>query len=748
MMLPTLKIIHELRHLGGQSISLKALMQVLDLDAADRRSLIRFLDALVIEGLLRHMQRGRYTVRKKLQLVSGVVQVQLGGHAFLVPSDDKSDRDDLYISSYCLLGAMSGDSVVALVLPEQRGHRSRRGQRGRCGRCDRGLIVEITQRAHATVLGCCHRQHRSGSLVLQSEHSGLEFIVAQAGFEPDVSGDALDGQVAVLAIDRYPGAQVSGQGHIIEVFGEAGDPQVDIRMALYRQGIPTAFTPQVQREAEQVAVAVCADDYSARVDLCEIPLVTIDGEDARDFDDAVAVKKTPSGWKMWVAIADVGHYVRSGSALDAAARERGTSVYFPGSCVPMLPEVLSNGICSLNPHVERLVLALELDFDQAGQRTAIKAFSAVMRSHARLTYEQVQQCIDGGVGIDIDTNIAEMLGQMCQLAKLLRSGRTTRGALDFDLPEADIRLNEEGLPYYIGRMVRTESHRLIEEFMLCANEAVAAWVLQRRQTALFRVHDAPDTQAMQSLQQFVATFDMGFNVADGGVQSQELLKLLRQAQGSAQEYTINRILLRSMKRACYAAENRGHFGLASEAYCHFTSPIRRYPDLMQHRIVLKLLAGDDRWPGESLVKLAEHTTAMERRAMLAERDVVDLRKCQFMADKVGLRYSGYITAVTAFGFFVELNEFFIEGLVHVRTLNDDFYRYDPEQHSLIGQGRRNIFQVGMAVTVDVWQVRPDRRKIDFVLPGMDAKSSRLRSTQKRGKKVTWGDRKHKGRKRY
>ena len=745
MMLPTLKIIHELRRLGGQSISLKALMQVVGLDADDRRLLIRFLDALVIEGLLRHMRRGRYMVRRKLLLVAGVVQVQSGGHAFLVPMDgDDGDggRDDLYISGYRLLGAMSGDIVVALVLLEQGGRRGRR---------DEGLIVEITQRAHATVLGCCRRQQRSGSLVFQSEHSGLEFIVAQAGFEPNISGDALDGQVAVLAIDRYPSAQASGQGHIIEVFGAASDPQVDIRMAVYRQGIPTAFTPEVQCEAEQVAVPVCGDDYSGRVDLCELPLITIDGEDARDFDDAVAVKETPSGWKLWVAIADVSHYVRPGSALDAAARERGTSVYFPGSCIPMLPEVLSNGICSLNPHVERLVLALELDFDQDGQRTTMKVFPAVMRSHARLTYGQVQQCLDAGAGVDIDSNIAEMLGRMYQLAKLLRSGRTGRGALDFDLPEADIRLSEEGLPHHIGRLVRTESHRLIEEFMLCANEAVAAWVLEQRQTALFRVHDAPDIQAMQSLQQFVATFNMGINVADGGVQSQELLKLLRQAQGTDKEYTINRILLRSMKQACYAAENRGHFGLASEAYCHFTSPIRRYPDLMQHRIVLKLLAGDDRWPGESLAKLAEHTTAMERRAMLAERDVVDLRKCQFMADKVGLRYSGYITAVTAFGFFVELNEFFIEGLVHIRTLNDDFYRYDPEQHSLIGQGRRNVFQVGMAVTVDVWQVRPDRREIDFVLPGMDEKSSRLRSTQKRGKRAAWGtrgDRSNKGRKRY
>jgi len=255
--------------------------------------------------------------------------------------------------------------------------------------------------------------------------------------------------------------------------------------------------------------------------------------------------------------------------------------------------------------------------------------------------------------------------------------------------------------------------------MLAANEAVASIVLEKREAGLFRVHDAPDKQSMQSLQQFVAAFNMGFNVIDEGVQSHELLNLLQQAQGTEQEYTINRILLRSMKQARYDVENHGHFGLASEAYCHFTSPIRRYPDLIQHRILLKLLAGDYRWPNESLHELAEHVTTTERRAMIAERDVVDLRKCQFMEDKVGLRYTGFITSVTAFGFFVELNEFFIEGLVHIRHLGDDYYRFDPENHCLVGQNRRQVFQVGNVVTVEVLQVQADKREIDFVLPALN-----------------------------
>lgn len=733
MTLPIIKIIQELRRYHGQSTTVQELMAATGLERDTRRQLIRFLDALVIEGLLQHMRHGRYIMRRSVKMVSGPIQLQSAGHAFLSPTeycgdgngggDRPYEDEDLYVSRYRLMGAMCGDTVTALILPENYERRSRSGRR------KEGLVIAVTQRAHGRLLGRCS-QHRNGQMLFCSEPSGIQFTVAKAQQWPIAE---LEGKIAVLVIDRYPTAQSHGEGHIVELFGEAGDPQVDVKMAAYRQGIPTEFSSAVLREAEAAAVPVCQQDYAGRVDLCSLPLVTIDGADARDFDDAVALKELDGGYRLWVAIADVSHYVQPDSAIDQAAWERGTSVYFPGSCIPMLPEVLSNGMCSLNPDVERLVVALELEFDQRGNRTAMKAFPAVMKSHARLTYEHVQHCFDGGeVNGDVggegeggdgqdeamDPTISAMIQSMYRLAHQLRGGRNRRGALDFDLPEADIRLTDAGVPHFVGRRVRLESHRLIEEFMLAANEAVASLVLEQRSSALFRVHDAPDLQSMQSLQQFVATFDMGFNVAEGGVQSHELLKLLKQARGTEQEYTINRILLRSMKQARYDAENHGHFGLASEAYCHFTSPIRRYPDLIQHRLLLKLLAGNDHWPGESLAELAEHTTITERRAMLAERDIVDLRKCQFMEDKVGLRYTGTITAVTAFGFFVELNEFFIEGLVHIRRLDNDYYRYDPERHCLIGQNRRQIFQVGNSVAVEVLQIQSDKREIDFILPSL------------------------------
>ena len=718
MTLPTIKIIQELSRLRGQSITVQTLMSAVNLERADRHNLVRFLDALVIEGFLRSKRKAGYLVRHRLRMVSGPIQLHSAGHGFLSPTeyvDGKSYEDeDLYVSRYRLLGAMGGDTVTALILPENY------ERRGRNTRRREALVLDVSRRAHGRVLGrCC--QQADGQVLLYSEPTGLPFVVEAV--KPSLPVADLDGLIAVLEIDRYPTVQDRGVGHVVEVFGLAGEPSVDIKMAAYRQGIPTEFEPAVLREAQAVAVAVAEQDYIERVDLRDLPLVTIDGADARDFDDAVALEKVGDGCRLWVAIADVSHYVQPESALDRAARERGTSVYFPGSCIPMLPEVLSNGICSLNPDVERLVVALEIEFSGNGERIATKAFPAVMKSRARLTYEQVQCCLDDEVaalvGDDAEHRLSSMLREMQLLAQQLRMLRKRRGALDFDLPEADIRLTDQGVPHYVGRKTRLESHRLIEEFMLAANEAVASIVLEKREAGLFRVHDAPDKQSMQSLQQFVAAFNMGFNVIDEGVQSHELLNLLQQAQGTEQEYTINRILLRSMKQARYDVENHGHFGLASEAYCHFTSPIRRYPDLIQHRILLKLLAGDYRWPNESLHELAEHVTTTERRAMIAERDVVDLRKCQFMEDKVGLRYTGFITSVTAFGFFVELNEFFIEGLVHIRHLGDDYYRFDPENHRLVGQNRRQVFQVGNVVTVEVLQVQADKREIDFVLPALN-----------------------------
>ena len=619
--------------------------------------------------------------------------------------------DDLYVASFRLGGAMDGDQVMVLELPGRRGARPE------------GWVIEVAERRHETVLGYCQKHSRNGQVVFRSEQADLEFEIAAVEDE-----QALIGQVAVLRIDRYPGgvgtAQHPGAGHVVDVFGEIGSPQVDIRMTAYRQGIPTSFSAAALKEAGEVAVAVTDEQCRQRTDYRHRPFVTIDGEDAKDFDDAVALRRSDEGhWLLQVAIADVSYYVGEGSALDRDARERGTSVYFPGSCIPMLPEILSNGICSLNPDEDRLVVVVEIEFDDRGQRLSMHAGRAVIRSCQRLTYNLVQQLVDGLIDGEaqepLDPSIVSMLKEMDQLALELRRRRMQRGALDFDLPEADINLDARGLALHIGRRRRLNAHRLIEEFMLAANEAVAEMVLEQCSRGMFRVHDAPDPLSMQAFQQFIAAFNLGINLDADGVSPRELRRLLQEVEGSSIEYTVNRILLRSMKQARYDAENLGHFGLASEAYCHFTSPIRRYPDLVQHRLLMHILSDNAQWrPDQPFAELADQATVAERRAMLAERDIVDLRKCQFMADKIGMRYSGFITSVTAFGFFVELDEYFIEGLVHIRSLSDDYYSYEEEQHRLIGQARRRIFQVGMAVTVELRSVRPVPREIDFVLPDL------------------------------
>ncbi|MDY0189410.1 MAG: ribonuclease R [Desulfuromonas sp.] len=722
MSLPTLKIIENLSTKRGQSVTVKGVAQAIGLEAQQLSELNRFLDMLVAARLLRYDQRkgAHYEVRRPLQLVEGTISVQASGAGFVTLDEDQSaDGEDIHISSFHLENAMDGDSVVALVLSAAES-RARTGRRRRA----EGLIVAIKQRAHTTILGLCQRHPRSGAIACHALGQSCEFLVADPteAATTDVTNFAtlqdLDGKYVVLAIDRYPQTGLAGVGHVIKELGAAGQPQTDVLVAAYRQGLPTEFSREAVQQAQQLDHAVVATDFAERTDLRALPLVTIDGADARDFDDAVALETRDDGWKLWVAIADVSHYVQPGSAIDAAAYERGTSVYFPGTCLPMLPESLSNGICSLRPDEDRLAVAVEMNFDGVGQLVGMHVVPAVICSRARLTYEQVQECLSKGAGQGVDAALVPMLQQMAMVAQLLRTKRQRRGALDFDLPEAEIRLDATGAPTYIGRRERTDAHRLIEEFMLAANEAVAHWVEERSAATLYRVHEAPDLRALHSLQQFVAAFNLGFNIDEDGIEPQELQKLLHQIKNTEQEYIVNQILLRSMAQARYSADNIGHFGLASSSYCHFTSPIRRYPDLVQHRLVLKLLAGAKGYTHKALDALATHCTATERRAMLAERDVTDLRKCQFMLDKVGARFSGFITSVAEFGFFVVLNEFFVEGLVHIRSLSDDFYSYEADKHRLVGQGRRNIFQLGMAVNIEVEKVQTEQRQIDFVLTSM------------------------------
>lgn len=666
-----------------------------------RRPLLNQLDTLVALGLLRRSRRGSYLLVRPLQRLEG--QLQRRGNALQLAGTD----GQLYaLAPHQSLAALSGDQVNALLLPQRQRRRAE------------VLLVDILRHQQTEVVGRCQAGPGVTGCWLLADSDGQRY---QLQLPPDSAPKDLVDQVVQARIQRYPTFDSPGLAKLIATLGAADDPWTDLpRIALAHQ-LPLQFDAAALAEAQAAASQPVIAELAQRTDLRYLPLVTIDGADARDFDDAIALEAQPGGyWRLWVAIADVSHYVASGSALDAAAWQRGTSVYFPGSCLPMLPEALSNGICSLMPQQDRLALVLQLDCDGQGGLRQTRVHNALICSRARLTYEAVQHCLDNATSdgaAGLDETVAAMLPQLAVFCDQLRQRRLQRGALDFDLPEADIRLDDNGRVRFVGRRPRLLAHRLVEECMLLANEAVAALLTDDENTgALYRVHEAPDAQALIDFQQFIALYNLGFNLDPLRPDGRELAEVLRQAAATPQAFSIHRLLLRSMRQASYSADNVGHFGLASACYGHFTSPIRRYPDLVQHRLLKRHLG----WTTTAVAPAALepvglHCTQCERRAMEAEREVVALRSCQFMQDRIGERFSGFVSAVTDFGFFVELDDFFIEGLVSVRHLSDDYYQYDVQTHSLTGQRRRRRFTLGQAVEVVLWQVRLEGREIDFVL---------------------------------
>jgi ribonuclease R len=463
-------------------------------------------------------------------------------------------------------------------------------------------------------------------------------------------------------------------------------------------------------------------EISGRIDLRELSLVTIDGASARDFDDAVAVRREEAGRiRLWVAIADVSHYVRSGDFIDQEAIQRGTSVYFPDRALPMLPEHLSNGICSLQAEVDRLAVVAEILFSPEGERLTSRFYRAVIRSRARLTYDQVYAWLsDDAARTDAPSDLLAQTQVMVALSTRLTAMRTARGSIDFDLPEAEIVVNLRGKPEDIIRRERNEAHKLIEEFMLAANEAVADFLTEKEIPLLYRIHEEPELEKMLELQEFTAPLGYGFS---GGAEKslpRALQELLAATAAAPEGRAIHQLVLRSMKQARYAAENVGHFGLAASRYCHFTSPIRRYPDLVVHRVLCQVLESAagiaprqrQAWQTEFL-PLGEALSKLERRATDAEREMVNLYKCRFMADKIGEEFDGIVSGVQSYGLFVELDQWFVEGLVAIATLTDDFYEFDPLHQTLTGQRRRKIWRVGEPLRVKLLRVNPDWREIDF-----------------------------------
>ena len=690
------KIIDLLGHKKARTLTRREIADRLVLRGGERKLLTKVLESLTRSSTLQE-RRGCYRLSpQQKHTIEGIFSLAENGYGFLRPDDPQTK--DFFIPTRHIGSAMDGDRVLASC------HVSTRDRR------TFAKVLKVVQRAHKRLIGF-YQQRGKGAQVwpLDKKLGGQILVDRDTNINP--------GDVVEVEIKQYTHGDLPASGQIIEVLGAADNPQVDIETVIRSHDLPHHFSTAALAQAETVADTIDAEEIAHRVDLRHLPLVTVDGETAKDFDDAVTLKKQTDGsFKLWVCIADVSHYVEPQSALDIDATERSTSVYFPGFCLPMLPEALSNGICSLNPGEDRLVITAELHFAADGTRLESNFYPAVIRSHARLTYTQVAVCLDAPDQSELDIALIPQLQQMAKLAAALGQMRQLRGSLDMDLPDVEILLDESGAPYDLVKTERTMAHRLIEEFMLAANEAVADYLTRKDWGLLYRIHEEPELLKLQELQQLAAQCGVGLVL--GKKVQRALQQLLVDIAEKPEARLVNQQLLRSLQQACYSPVNNGHFGLAADCYCHFTSPIRRYPDLIIHR-VLKLALSDQPKSASlsrsQLIKLGLDCSAKERRAMRAERDLVDLRRCQVMVKRCGEEFDGTISSVTEFGVFVELDDIYVEGLVHVRTLLHDYYHFDPATVALIGDRRRTEFRVGMRVKVKVTKVELWRRRIDFTL---------------------------------
>jgi ribonuclease R len=687
----------------GEAREFRDLMRLFGVAKAGRARFKEMMDDLAASGEIRKLKGNLYARAADKGLVAGRLTAHRDGYGFVTP---EGGGEDIFIPARYLRENIHGDRVEVRIMAA-----------GREGKKE-GRIVRTLERALTRIVGRFEQRERAG-FIIPDERRVTHLLQIPQGS----TGRAEDGQVVVAEITAYPTSSRPAEGRVVEILGWPDDPDVEVLTIVRKYGLPDHFPPDVLGEARTFPQTVTAADREGRVDLRELPTVTIDGETARDFDDAVSIRKEQNGaYRLWVSIADVSRYVAPGSLLDIEAELRGTSVYFPDRCIPMLPEELSNGICSLNPGVERLTVTAEIQFDREGEVIAARFYPSVIASFARLTYTLVKRLLVDGdpEAVRLCGGLAGDLKHMEELALKLMERRRQRGSIDFDLPEPEIVLDLQGRTEAIIRSERTIAHRIIEEFMLAANEAVAGFIETREAPSLYRIHETPDLAKLADFREFIHNFGYEFRIGAESVDPGEFQRLLDAAEGKPEERMINEMLLRSLKQARYAAENLGHFGLAASSYTHFTSPIRRYPDLVVHRILKTLLAGQlkekdrDRLAA-TLPDRAAHASARERQAMEAEREIVTLKKIQFMQDKVGEEFESFISSVTPQGFFVELVELFVEGMVHVSTLPSDFYRFLEKQHTLVGEHGRRAFRMGDQVRVRVARVDAELRQVDFVL---------------------------------
>lgn len=679
----------------GVPVFVEDLYRLLEIDKSEREIFNRRLAAMEREGQIMRNRRNALCVTEKLHLVTGTIQGHPDGFGFLIP---ENGGDDIFLSNKEMAQVLHGDRVIVRPVGLDR--------KGR----PEGKIVEILSHNTQKLVGRLMREQGISFVAAEDRRIHQDIFIA-----PGQDMQAKPGQVVMVQLIEQPSAYAKPIGKVTEILGNYADPGMEIEIALRKHNLPHAFSPAALKQAETYPRQVQPQDYRGRRDLRDLPLITIDGETARDFDDAVFCEPQGKGWRLVVAIADVSFYVRPQDALDKDAYERGNSVYFPRRVIPMLPEALSNGLCSLNPQVERLCMVCDMQIDPMGQVKRYEFYPSVMNSKARMTYTQVHEILTQPEGA-LAQEYAWLVPHLQHLNHFFRLSlklREQRGAIEFESQETLMIFNEQGKIERIVPSVRNDAHRLIEECMLAANVCAADFLQTHQQAALYRVHEGPTPEKLEVLRTFMG--EVGFTVGGGdNPQAKDYQKLLSRIKDRPDAGLLQTVMLRSMQQAVYSPDNVGHFGLAYEAYTHFTSPIRRYPDLLVHRAIKAVLDGKQYQAG-NWHELGQHCSITERRADDATRDVNNWLKCFYMQDKLGEEFDGTVAGVTSFGLFVALDDLMIEGLLHVTELGNDYFEYDKMRHEMRGERTGAKYRLGDRLRVKVSRVDLETSRIDFVL---------------------------------
>lgn len=696
--LPSRELVLQLLADQGIPLNVEQVYTLLDIGVDERDNFNKRLNAMEREGQIMRNRKGALCLTEKIHAIAGTVQGHPDGFGFLVPDDRTKHPDDLFLGPREMAQVMHGDRVMVRM--------SGLDRKGR----PEGKIVEVLERSTKSLVGRVIQGQGVTIVAAEDKRINQDILIP---YHLDMG--AKPGQVVMVELTAQPSSGAHPMGKVVQILGNYADSGMEIEIALRKHKLPHEFTSAAISQAEGIPKLVQAADYQNRIDLRELPLITIDGETARDFDDAVYAEQQGNGWRLVVAIADVSFYVKPDDTLDKEAFERGNSVYFPRRVIPMLPEALSNGLCSLNPDVERLCMICDMQIDAVGVVQKYQFYPSVMRSKARMTYTKVAEMLENPQGETAKeyAHIMPHVQNLYALFKLMLNQREKRGAIEFESTETMMMFDDNGKIEKIVPVQRNDAHKLIEECMLAANVCAADFLKTHEHAALYRIHEGPTPEKLEALRTFMG--EVGFGVSGGDKpHAKDYGKLMKQIKDRPDAQLLQTVLLRSMQQAVYSPDNVGHFGLAYEAYAHFTSPIRRYPDLLIHRAI-KAVVNGEKYKAKDWNNLGVHCSMTERRADEATRDVNNWLKCYFMQDKIGEEFEGTVAGVTSFGVFVALDGVYVEGLVHVTELGNDYFNYDKARHEMVGERTGVRFRLGDRLTVKVARVDLETSKIDFSL---------------------------------